>query len=561
MVTPTLAPTLPETLDYLAARSPTAPVTFPSSGEVITRGELAEAARAGSVALAAAGVRPGDRVGILSANTPDFLVALFSISRAGAAACPLPLPTSARDLAGYAARLSRTIAVADIRRVVVGTSVARIAGRLAEHFAGVDLLEARHLAATSGVGATSVGAPSVGEPRVDADDVAVVQFTSGSTSTPKGVVLTHRNVMHGIAAIATGIALDEGEHAGIWLPLFHDMGLFGALSAMFSQARTTVWGPATFVKDPAGWLRDFLARGCTVSPAPNFGYDSLLAAIPAHEVPSLDMSRWRVALNGAETIPAAAVERFLDHFAPAGFRPGAMFPVYGMAEATLAVTFPPLGRAPVTLWVDRERLAGRGVVVDVARDDARARGVVALGHPVLGMSLRVVVEGGHGYVENRVGEIEIRGDSVTAGYLTAGGGMGFDGGWVPTGDLGFVRGNELFITGRQKEMIIVRGANFYPEDAESVIRDAPGLHRRRCIAVADVGPDGDENIAILGETALEAPADRARLAGELRSTVVAALGLADVTVHLVAPGALPRTSSGKFQRVAAAALVRSPRTS
>lgn len=561
MVTPTLAPTLSDLLDHVASSSPTTTVTFPSSNEAITRRGLAEASQTGSAALAAAGVRPGDRVGILSANTPDFLIALFSISRAGAAACPLPLPTSARDLAGYAARLSRTITVADIRRVVVGTSVARIAGRLAEHLAGVDLLEARRLTTapdggTPGADETRAGP---GQPQVGPEDVAVVQFTSGSTASPKGVVLTHRNVLHGIDAIAAGIGLDQDEHAGIWLPLFHDMGLFGALSALFSQAGTTLWAPATFVKDPAGWLRDFLARGCTVSPAPNFGYDSLVAAVPAHEVPSLDMRRWRVALNGAETIPAASVERFLDHFGPAGFRPSAMFPVYGMAEATLAVTFPPLGRAPVTVWVDREQLAGSGVAVDVAPGDARARGIVALGRPVRGMNLRVVVAGADGYVENRVGEIEIRGDSVTAGYLTAGpGGPRFDGGWVPTGDLGFVRGDELFITGRRKEMIIVRGVNYYPEDAESVIRDAPGLHRRRCIAVADVGPDDRETMTILGETALEAPVDRTRLAAELRSAVVAALGLHDVTVRLVAPGALPRTSSGKFQRVAVATAAGAP---
>jgi acyl-CoA synthetase (AMP-forming)/AMP-acid ligase II len=543
------AATLTDALDELAADRPDVAVAFPSMGEEISVRELADASRAIAASLVARGVAPGDRVGVLSRNSPSFLTLLFAVARAGAAACPLPLPTSVRDLGGYATRLTSVIAVADIRRVVVDEGLRGVASRLEPALAGAEVVTHAQLAADARGGALPAVAPA---------DLAIVQFTSGSTAVPKGVALTHRNVMAGIRAIAEGIDIRPGDRGGLWLPLFHDMGLFGTLSGTFAGIRMSVWSPAAFVKNPGRWLREFLAEGGTMSTAPNFGYESLVAAVPPDEVRDLDMRAWRVALNGAEPIPVPALERFLDHFAPAGFQPSSLLPVYGMAEATLAVTFPPLGRPPVTISVDRDRLAGDGVARDVGRDDPRARGLVGLGRPVRGIETRVVDALGAPLPDGRVGEIQIRGESVTSGYLTAAANTKQDpvDGWIETGDLGFQRFGDLFVTGRRKEMIIVRGVNFYPEDAESAVRDAPGLHRRRCVAFADSDADGAENITILGETALGDPAARARLADDLRAAVSVALGLREVAVHLVAPDVLPRTSSGKFQRLAAREMAR-----
>jgi acyl-CoA synthetase (AMP-forming)/AMP-acid ligase II len=548
-------------------------VTFPSARTAVSLREMAESSRTMAAALVAAGVEPGERVGILSQNTPDFLLALLAVCRAGGAACPLPLPTSTHDLAGYATRLAGTVAAAGMRRVVTGSRMSGMVSRFAGVLGGVRFSSAADLAS---------GPPHpVSLPTARPEDLAIVQFTSGSTAAPKGVRLTHHNVLCGITAIVDGIRLgEEGDHGGIWLPLFHDMGLFATLSAMLTGVPMTVWSPAAFVKDPAGWLRQFLACGATISPAPSFGYEYLVAAFSPDEVTGLDMRRWRVALNGAEPIPPEAVERFCAHFEPAGFAPASMFPVYGMAEATLAVTFPPLGRPPVHLWVDRDRLAADGVVVDVPRDHPRARGLVGVGRPVTGIRVRISTDGERAGAADggalRVGEIQIHGGPVTGGYLTApaaltaaagrvgaaAGGVGpapgpfTPDGWLRTGDLGFQLDGELFVTGRQKEMIIVRGVNYYPEDAESVVRDAPGVYRRRCVAFADTDAAGTETITILGETQLAEPADRARLAAELREAVAAALGLREVTVQLVTPGSLPRTSSGKFQRLAARELAR-----
>ncbi|WP_261559489.1 AMP-binding protein [Frankia tisae] len=549
------ADNLTDALETVVAADPELQLSFPSADRDISVRDLAAASRTAAVALVGRGVEGGDRIGVLSRNSPEFLVALFAAVGAGAAACPLPLPTSAGDLSGYASRLSGIIAAAGIGRVLVDDRLGAVASRLAGALTGVELIPVGSLA----LGAAAGGSARL--PTVEPDELAVVQFTSGSTAAPKGVRLTHRNVLAGLVAIATGIDIRPGEDSGgLWLPLFHDMGLFGTLAGTFAGIDMAVWSPGAFVKDPARWLRQFADRGATISPAPSFGYEALAESVPRAEVGRFDLSRWRVALNGAEPIPMAGLDGFLDHFAPAGFAPAAMMPVYGMAEATLAVTFPPLGRAPTALWVDRDRLGAGGVAVEVARDDRRARGLPALGRPVRAVRVRVVDEHGKEVADHEVGEIEIAGDPVTAGYLTAPGAPPAPrpdpDGWLGTGDLGFQHAGELYVTGRRKEMIIVRGVNFYPEDAESVIRDAPGLHRRRCVAFADTSADGAERITVVGESALEDPADRARLAADLHTAVSVELGLPDVLVHLVGPDDLPRTSSGKFQRLAARELTR-----
>ncbi|MBE3201067.1 MULTISPECIES: AMP-binding protein [Parafrankia] len=551
-------------LAAVAARRPAVRIDFPSSGDSLSYRELVERGDALAAALARGGVRPGARVGLLSENAPDFLVALAGVSRAGAVTCPLPLPTSTRDLTGYAARLARAAAVADIGLVLVGGRTARLASRFAAAFdagGAVRVVTVTEYTASIGTDADASTDADAGGPlpdEVPPGAPALVQFTSGSTAAPKGVLLTHHNILAGLAAIIDGVGLTENDGGGIWLPLFHDMGLFGALAGILTGMPMTVWSPAGFVKDPAGWLTDFLRRGGSIAPMPNFAYDYLADAVPAPVQAGLDLSGWRVAFNGAEPVSPASVDRFLAIFGPAGFSPAAMMPVYGMAEATLAVTFPPRGRAPVSRWVDRDLLARRGIAVDVAPDDPAARGLVGVGRPVRAMNVRVTgtSPGATGPApDDQVGEIQIRGEAVTGGYLTESGAVPADAftadGWLRTGDLGLLRDGELFVTGRAKEMIIVRGVNYYPHDAEDAARDVPGVHRRRCVAYADIAPDGTEAMTVLAETTLEDDAARDLLTTGIRTAVGAALGLAEIAVHLVGPDALPRTSSGKFQRLAA----------
>jgi acyl-CoA synthetase (AMP-forming)/AMP-acid ligase II len=550
--------TLTETLAAVAPAA--AGIDFPLEKTRLPLTELVAAADSVAAGLAGLGVGPGDRVGVLCANEPDFLRALFGVLRSGAAVCPLPLPTTARELEAYLGRLAGIVEVAGLRHVIVSGKLGALEPALAAHL-GVELW---HVAALHGTGAR----PDLPDPA----DTAIVQFTSGSTAAPKGVALTHGAVLAGLEAIVRGADMRADRDRGnVWLPLYHDMGLFGTLSGALVGMPVTLWSPAHFIKHPDRWLATVARERHTICPLPNFAYDALVDAVPAAEMAGLDLSAWRVAFNGAEMISVESVEAFLAHAAPAGFRPEVMLPVYGLAEATLAVTFPPLGRAPVADWVDREALAGTGRAVPVERGTAGARGVVGLGRAVHGMSVRIAGADGPGggaagdrsaggwtVGDREVGEVQVRGASVTTGYLAAPGDrteLFTADGWLRTGDLGYLAAGELHLTGRIKDMMIVRGANYYPEDVESAARAETGVYKRRCVAFVTTEP---ERMVLVAETTVDDADERRRLAAGLRGRVGAATGLGELEVHLLPPRSIPRTSSGKLRRQATRELVAPP---
>ncbi|GAA3028389.1 AMP-binding protein [Actinokineospora globicatena] len=525
--------TLHGALAAAARRAPATPVTFHTGREQVTLAELVAQSHAVAGALAAAGVRRGDRVGVLCQNEADFFRVLIGLGVLGACACPFALPTMARD--GYAERISGIIAAAEIRTVVLSERLARLRGVLGTALDGITALSTSDLRGEH---------PAPPDSEVTGDDDLIVQFTSGSTSAPKGVRLTHANVLACLDAIGSAIELTGEDSAGNWLPLFHDMGLFGSLAALHYPIPLTVWQPSVFVKDPAHWLKMMSDSGITACPMPNFAYEALARAVPEDEVADYDLSKWRVAFNGAEPIAVDTLEGFLEHFSPAGFRPESMLPVYGLAEATLPVTFSVLKEPPHADWVDRARLAATGEAIAVPRDAPGARGIVSVGPPVQRMAVRVTdPDTGVTLDERIVGEIEIRGASVTPGYLH--GEQPFtEDGWLRTGDLGYLADGELHITGRRKEMIIVRGDNYYPEDVEAAVRTDPAVHRRRCVAYLD---ETAERMVLVVEST--AP-DTDDLRAHLRAKVSAATGLDDIRVVVAGPHAIPRTSSGKLQRLA-----------
>jgi fatty-acyl-CoA synthase len=580
-VTATADPAVPWTvhgvLAAAAAAQPSQLLRFPSEKSAVSYRELADsvlalAARLVTGELAgldgltagklAGGVRRGTRIGVLSPNGPEFLSSLFAVTAAGGAACPLPLPAGLADAAAYGERLARIADVAEMSLVLVSPRLLDLAGQLAPLLPGVAFASPGE---TADAGLTSPDqAQRAALPEVTPADIAIVQFTSGSTALPKGVQLTHRNVLAGLAAISEGIALGPEDSGGFWLPLFHDMGLFGVLAGLQAGIPLHIWSPISFVKQPHRWLREFLASGATITAMPDFGYRTLTAAVSPAAAAELDMSHWRIAFNGAEPVQWPTVDQFTSRFAVSGFRPEALRCVYGMAEATLAITFPPLGREPVFDWVDRDKLAS-GMAVTTTAATPGARAVAAVGRPVAGMELRVArvdsgVDGGadcgadsgapgseETVSDGVVGEVLIRGASVTSGYL----GMAPAGadGWLRTGDLAYTRAGEVFITGRLKEMITVRGANYYPHDVELIARVVPGVFRGHCAAAAGHGPDGGEAVVLVAETTLHGDA-ASELAAELRRRVAAELGPTQVAVRLVKPRAIPRTSSGKIRRLA-----------
>lgn len=510
-------------------------------GHRLTFHELLCDGRVAAARLRSLGAEPGTPVAVLLQSPLDFLRVTGGIALAGAVLVPLAVSTGFTK--AFLSRMRHVLADSGARFAVIDDLYAE---PLAELVPGLRVVPVSHLA---GPYAGLLGDPGVLEPpQVGADDLALIQYTSGSTSAPRGVALTHRNVLAGLRVIQRGTDARADDVVCHWLPLSHDMGLFSTLAAVGAGVAVHVSAPQDFVKRPDDWLRWFCDLRATIYAGPAFGYGYLLDSIPPEEAPGYDLSAVRVMLNGAEPIAPDLIATFQERFAPAGLDPRAMTPCYGLAEATLAVTFTPAGEEARVDWVNRDLLNNAGRAEPADRDDPAARGIVSCGVPAPGVQVRIVKDGVEAG-ERVVGDIEVRGEPVTRGYhrqapLPAGG-------WCPTGDLGYLAGSALHVTGRRKEMIILNGRNHYPEDVEVRVREVAGLYQRRAVAVvlpADPGAGRRERIAVLAEAALARP-PYGQLVSDLRAAAAEELGGASVDVVLLGRGGLPRTTSGKFQRL------------
>lgn len=538
-------------LDFLAANatSEARDIRFPDrpgDDDRISLTELSDASKRFAHGLLS-GPEPGAVVGIMLPPGPEFLIAWFGVVRAGRAATVLPL--AAVHPAKQAAHLAQLVDVAGLQTVVTGPELDSLASELRNACPGLRFVTVAE--STPGTGTL---------PSVQPDSAAFVQFTSGSTRAPRGVLLTHANIMAGLDGIVRSGEMTPADVWALWTPLYHDMGLFGVLAGLLSGGQVNLVAPQTFIRRPERFLQLVADTGATITTGPNFSYD--LIARVARAAPDLmaglDLSRWRLAVNGGEVLSPQTLQDFETALAPAGVRPSVMFPAYGMAEATLAITFSQPGDPPAILWADRDELAENGVVRTLTAGDPAATGLVSAGRPVAGMEVRIVADDGSDCAEDRLGEIRIRGASVTAGYYRDPESTAelFDGGWLRTGDLGFWHEGRLYVGGRRKEMVIVNGRNYFPSDAEHVARTVPGVHRGRAIAFADTEHSADgrieEYVGLIVET--EAPeADYPELIERVRKQVTADLALSAVRVYPVSPGFLTRSTSGKWQRLAAAA--------
>jgi fatty-acyl-CoA synthase len=536
--------TLVEMLELSAARYPERALNF-RGHERISFAELARESRVFAAALRTRGVGRGSCVGLLLPTGRDFVVSFFGILQSGAAVAPLALPRGFAEAANLCERL---------RRLAGGVTLAVVdpvfAERLREQaFEAFPLLTpAQESVASASLGAT------VPKPR--AEDLAVVQYTSGSTSQPRGVALRHRNVIAGCRAIAQAMALTEHDTLGAWLPLFHDMGLVSLLVGIMAGVEQHHTSPAAFIKDPGAWLKAFSDRKNTVYAGPNFSYEQMLTRISDAELADLDLSAWRVAFNGGEPIAATCMTAFIARFEKGGFRASSMLPCYGLAEATLAVTFDALAEPPHVDWVERARLSKDGVAAPhEASAPGERRGVVSTGRVVPGMELEIRDERGEICEERRVGEIHIRGEAVCEEYYrdAAGSAEQLTGGWLKTGDLGYLAAGRLFVTGRRKQLLIVRGANYYPEDIEAAIRTTPGVYQRRCVALK-LEDDG-ESVCLLVEAHTRAEAGA--LAARVRAAAEHGFPELAFDVRVVPARTLRQTSSGKYQRLLMRDLLRS----
>ena len=483
------------------------------------------------------GVRRGDRVAMLMESRVRTVEALLGTFLLRAAVVPLAGPRGLTASHRAIERLSGTLRASGAKVLLGGpAALARIP---AQAFSGFGVSQAS--LEDSGTVAAS---PERGDPA----DLALVQYTSGSTGAPRGAAISQANLMANLGDIVRSLELTSEDRCVDWLPLYHDMGLIGSvLVAIAAGASSVLIAPESFIVRPTIWLETFTSRAGTYAPAPNFGYQLCATRVSDEALKKLDLSSWRVALTGAEPVRIETVEAFATRFAPCGFRRDAFLPVYGMAESTLAVAFPPLRRGAKVEVVDAEVLRSTGRV-ERPRGETR-RTVVSVGSAFPGSELRVVDADGRPVPERVEGEVVLRGPSVMSGYYSDPEATvrTIRDGWLHTGDMGFIADGELFITGRLKAVLIRAGEKYHAEDLERAAERVVDV-RTGCSAAFAVGTFGVDEIVVVVERGPRATVDPALLARKVGEEVRRAEGVTANAVHVVAPGQVPKTSSGKVQR-------------
>ncbi|MBI3695054.1 MAG: AMP-binding protein, partial [Acidobacteria bacterium] len=386
------------------------------------------------------------------------------------------------------------------------------------------------------------------------DRPALIQYTSGSTGNPKGVLLTHANLLANIRAIGQAVGLRADDSGVCWLPLYHDMGLIGCwLMSLYYGFPLAVMSPLEFLSRPERWLWTIHSHRATLSVGPNFAYDLCVRKIRDESIEGLDLSCWRAALNGSEAVRPETLERFAARFGPYGFRPEAMLPVYGLAESTVALSFPPLERRPKVDRVRREAFEQQRRAEPGAAGDS-ALAFVSVGRPIEGHEIRIVDEADQPVGERVEGRILFRGPSSMAGYfrqpeITA---AITHGDWLDSGDLGYWAEGELFVTGRSKDIILKTGRNLYPQEIESAVAELEGIRKGCVAAFGAADPEhGTERLIVVAETREPAGQGREQLRGQVAQRVMDLLAVPVDDVVLLDPGLLPKTSSGKLRRNAA----------
>ena len=543
-------PTLTAALDYAAGGAGGFTFHGPRGEptEQLGFAEIAAKAREAGGRLLALGLEPGDRVGLVAETDSDFVCAFLGCLYARLIPCPMPLPAAFGSREIYAEQLRRIGEVGEIRAAL---TPAVIAGWVVAAFNDGGLLYAGTLDGIERAPATlPADAPDPGA-------LAYLQFSSGTTSLPKGIAVTHRAMMANVQGMARD-ALRIGPHdRGVsWLPFYHDMGLVGCLIVpIATQTTMHYYATRDFVRRPGLWLKLISDTRATMAYSPSFGYD--LAARRAR-LEGLDLSCWRIAGIGGDMIKTGTLKAFAEAFAPAGFDPAAFVPSYGMAEATLGLTFAPLGRGCRSVSVDLARL-DRGEVVRVDASAPGARSFALCGRPLPGHDLRIVDRDGKPAAHGRVGRILARGPSLMSAYFgdpaATEAALSADG-WLDTGDLGFLEGDELVVTGRAKDLIIINGRNIWPQDIEWAVEAAAEGIRAGGVAAFGIAPsDGnggnaEEVVTVVAECRVSDAEGRKALKARIHALVRERIGI-EAAIALAGPGALPRTSSGKLSRARA----------
>ncbi|MFN0088610.1 MAG: fatty acyl-AMP ligase [Blastocatellia bacterium] len=516
-------------------------IGFESEERYYTYRQLYAEAMRRAAHLAGMGLKKGDRLALMTGEAPEFVMSFLGCVLAGVIPAPISPMVPTKGGEHFLATAARILEDAGAE-VLLTTASSK---SFAEQILGLMPGRAR-LAVMEEVFAGDP--PPFEAPDVHPKDICFLQYTSGSTTLPKGVMVTHANLMANISAFLGPAGMNAGpEDVGLsWLPLYHDMGLIGfILGPLIYIGPVVILSTMSFARDPRIWLRTIDKYRATITCAPNFAYAQVIKRLRDQDLESLDLSCLRVAGCGAEPIHAPTLRGFAERLAPAGFRAEAFMPSYGLAESTLAISLHRMG-TPLRTEIIHTADLKRGKAIPTTEQNGGGKEIVSCGLPIPDHQLAILDEEGAPLPEREIGEVVIKGPSVTSGYFrnpeaTA---AAWRDGWLRTGDLGYLADGALFICGRSKELIIIRGANYYPQDIEWAVRDLPGVKRGN-VAAFGVNEGGDERLVILAEAdAREAAALRTEIANRIRETV----GLEVHRVMPVPPGTLMRTTSGKLQR-------------
>ncbi|HID98497.1 MAG TPA: acyl-phosphate glycerol 3-phosphate acyltransferase [Thermodesulfobacteriaceae bacterium] len=514
--------------------------------EKITYQDLKTESEAVAAGLLEYGLSPGQTVAIMLPTGLEFFYSFFGVLYAGGVPVPIYPPARLSQLEDHLRRQAGILNNALSTILLTVPEAIRLAKLLKSMVEGLRLVTT-----VEGIGRSSKLAA---RPAAVQGDTALLQYTSGSTGDPKGVVLTHANLLANVKAM--GQAVDAGSQDVFvsWLPLYHDMGLIGAwLGSLYHASLLVLMSPFTFLARPERWLQAIHRHGGTLSASPNFGYELCMKKVSDDRLRGLDLSTWRMAFNGAEPVSPSTIERFTERFSEYGFSPEAMTPVYGLAECSVGLAFPPMGRGPLIDRIRREDFMRRGRAVPAGPEERDALRFAACGQPLPGHQIRILDPAGGEAPDRTVGHLQFKGPSVTSGYFRNAEKTRelFDGDWLNSGDLAYMADGDVYLTGRIKDIIIRAGRNINPVELEESIGNISGI-RKGCIAVFGTmdREKGTEKLVVMAETRETGDGAKEELRRKIVSVVTELVSVPPDEVLLVPPRTVLKTSSGKIRRSA-----------
>ena len=517
-----------------------------TDGQILTYHDLWEGAKINAAGLQNRGLKPGETVAIILPTGPDYFFTFFGILLAGGVPVPLYPPARLAHMEDYLKRQSHILNNCRAPFLITIKEAKRFAYLLKSHAISLkDVFTVKDL--------TSLGGEYL-QPNFSLNDIAFIQYTSGSTGNPKGVTLTNANLIASIRAMGEALQVKSSEVLVSWLPLYHDMGLIGAwLGSLYYGMLVVIMSPLDFLNRPQRWLWALHRHRGNISVAPNFAYEMCLKRVKEEDLEGLDLSTWRVAMNGAEPVSSETIWAFYERFRKYGFTQEACLPVYGLAESSLGLTFPPLGRPPLIDSIKRDPLMKSGKALSAAMNDAHTIQCVSCGFPLPKHEVKIVDTTGRELPDRQEGRLFFRGPSATTGYFRnpEESRKLFQGEWLDSGDMGYIANGELYITGRKKDVIIRAGRNIYPQALEEAVGDIAGIRKGNVVVFgADDPISKTEKLVVIAETRETESSKRDDLNRMINNLGVDLLGSPPDDVLLVPPTTLLKTSSGKIRRSA-----------